>query len=596
MLASLLDRMRNEVEVGVPRRFSIGTLFVLLTIYCIMFRLLVLMNADATWTALVCLMFGAVTLGQMVLFQGLRPRAASIVAGAVACPAMLVGLAVDEISTRWSGWAPLAAGLNGPGIFAAALLLLAMVGSGLGYLVGCATGGVFYVIGKILPQTHAVSSSASGQEPARRQIATWLEAVGRWTNPIQPRAPLRVALASFLIPVAFGFLIAPFITWLATQHVMMAAVVLGACLAVWSGNLQLWLFWPIALAAVGVVAATAPANALAQLSFFQDNFQQQPNVLHYLVRALGGLLGITVSAIAGWLQWTMDRHQQQRRLGVKALAGAIMVLVAIAVVVTQRISAWSHSPTQQLITRIRGNGDYVYWNADQTLQGVSLSEKSGDDDFLQLRPLLANPFGVDLTGSTFTNLSVRALDGLRLFSLTLSGTSMTDQAFDGMSDFTASAIYLSSNDLSDAILAGLVAIPRMGRVLESLALDRTKISDQGLLLLASCGTLKSLSLNDCEITDAGLANLAGITSLRVVSLAGCPISDDGLKSLVQSVPRLTNLTLDRTEISDAGLAHLTKAKGLIQLRLMKTQVTEEGITALRAALPGCAIRWSDSDP
>ena len=72
-----------------------GTIFVLLTLYAILFRLLVLIGAEANWTGVICLFFAAVTVGQMVLFHGAKPRAASVIVGAIACPAMLILIAVN---------------------------------------------------------------------------------------------------------------------------------------------------------------------------------------------------------------------------------------------------------------------------------------------------------------------------------------------------------------------------------------------------------------------------------------------------------------------------------------------------------------------
>ena len=54
---------------------------------------------------------------------------------------------------------------------------------------------------------------------------------------------------------------------------------------------------------MGFAAAGPLANELNKLAYSQQVFRQDPNVLVYLVRFLGGLVGITVAALAGWSQW-----------------------------------------------------------------------------------------------------------------------------------------------------------------------------------------------------------------------------------------------------------------------------------------------------
>ncbi len=558
MLASFVNRIRSETEVGVPRRFSIGTLFVLLTLYGVLFRLLVLLGTDAKWTGVTCLLFATVTVGQMLLFRGVKPRAASIVTGAIACPAMLVGVAIDEMLTQWIGWEPLNGGLNRPGAFFAAMLLLAMIGSALGYLVGGTMASVFYVIGKVRPSSgvaglEAVNKSRE-ESHVSRLAALCVARIGRWINPIQPREPLRGALAAFLIPVVLGFLISPFVMWAVPYHVMMFSAGLGALLALWSGNFQLWFFWPMILCSVGAIAATWPAAVLREVPMFEDIFREKPEILRLIVRTLGILIGLTVSALGGWTQWMMYRRHKKGHLGVIPLGGFVVLLVSLGLLATDRLSAWVQSPQQQLFKKIRADGGYVVWNSlGQTLYLINLMENSGDDEFLKLRPLLLNPFGVQLIGKGFTDRSVNALEGLHITGLTLTNTSITDAAFDELTDFSASWVYLQTNNVGDQGVAALTAIPQMQKVLEALTLDYTKITDDGLLQLQTCRSLTVLSLSQCEI------------------------SDDGLKTLARAVPNLRQLFLVGTNTSDEGLAHLAKAKNLTDLRVKDTNVTQAGV-------------------
>ena len=98
MATTFAERLRNEREVGVPRRFSIATIFLLLTLYAVLFRALVSLGADAGWTGLICVFFGIVTIAQMSLFRGVKPRAASLFAGMVTSPCLLAIVSLYELT------------------------------------------------------------------------------------------------------------------------------------------------------------------------------------------------------------------------------------------------------------------------------------------------------------------------------------------------------------------------------------------------------------------------------------------------------------------------------------------------------------------
>lgn len=80
-----------------------------------------------------------------------------------------------------------------------------------------------------------------------------------------------------------------------------------------------------------------------------------------------------------------------------------------------------------------------------------------------------------------------------------------------------------------------------------------------------------------------LAQLKGLDHLESLILNKSQISDDGLIQL-RELPRLKNLNLRDTAISDAGVDHLTVLR-LAHIDVTGTRITEAGITRLRNAFP-----------
>ena len=569
-MLDFVDRIRDEAEVGVPRRLSVGALFVLLTFYSVLFRVLVVIGADARWTAITCLFFAAINLGQMVLFRGDRPRAASILVGALVCPAMLVAVVLDESLTQFTGWTPVANGLHRPAAFVSAILTLGMVGSLVGYLFGGMIAGVFYVVQKVRPGSVVARSdvdpamAAGGDDRG----AALLGFVSQWINPLQPGSPLHGAFAAFLLTVTFGCCVSAFVPWAWNSQVILFAAGLGILFALWTGNFQLWIFWPFALGSLGAVLAAWPMAAFVEIPRFRD-WIGEPEVFRLWGRLLGVSFGLTIGAVAGWTQWSICGAARKGRLGFVPYVGFVVALVSIGWLVTNRLEAWAQSPTQQLFGKIQADGGVLGWTSmtGETLRWVVLGEGSGDEDLARLRPLLADGIAVDLRGRSFTNESISLLEGLHMPSLRLFNTSMTDDAFTELHDLSATSLHMTN--VGDRGLAQLTAMPAMQQTLRSLTVNGTKITDAGLKHLAPCRALSELNLADCEISDDGLAILAAA-----------------------AVP-LEQLVLVRTDITDKGLVHLAQIKSLTEVRVNDTRITQAGIAALRMKLPKCTVIWHD---
>jgi len=78
-----LDQRGNDEAYGVPRRFGMGTILITMTLFA---ALLGLLRAVGTWPPLIGVLvtfISLVAVGQMFLYRGIRPRAASVVVGAI---------------------------------------------------------------------------------------------------------------------------------------------------------------------------------------------------------------------------------------------------------------------------------------------------------------------------------------------------------------------------------------------------------------------------------------------------------------------------------------------------------------------------------
>jgi hypothetical protein len=132
----------DRPAVGVPRRFGVFLMMLMVTLYAVLFSILRVLRATNLVFGLLAALFTGIGIGQAVLFQGRFPRAASIWIGAILVPIEAVVYVVAE------GLVPFAA-LKGTTV--AVILLTAFVlgipaGAVFGYLFGTVTAGGFYLV------------------------------------------------------------------------------------------------------------------------------------------------------------------------------------------------------------------------------------------------------------------------------------------------------------------------------------------------------------------------------------------------------------------------------------------------------------------
>jgi hypothetical protein len=124
----------DSPAAGVPRRFGMGILMLMMTMYALLFSAMQLLKTPPEVFATVAILFTGVGLGQMALYGGRYPRAASIWVGACLFPLEIIVL--------------LCIGIDSEGGLACLLIISPVLGAFFGYLAGGLTAGVFLLLEK----------------------------------------------------------------------------------------------------------------------------------------------------------------------------------------------------------------------------------------------------------------------------------------------------------------------------------------------------------------------------------------------------------------------------------------------------------------
>jgi hypothetical protein len=128
----------SKPQVGMPRRFSIGTLMILTVFFALLFGVLTMCSVSPTVFIAITLFVLGITACQALLYGGKNPRKASFVGGAVMYGLAVLGMAVVQGIRQGNVMFAI------EGILCN-LIGAVLVGGGLGYAVGCLVAGVFLV-------------------------------------------------------------------------------------------------------------------------------------------------------------------------------------------------------------------------------------------------------------------------------------------------------------------------------------------------------------------------------------------------------------------------------------------------------------------
>jgi RimJ/RimL family protein N-acetyltransferase len=155
---------------GVPRRFGVGVLLILMTFFAVLFAPLRCLDYGPKVGAVVGVLFVGVAAGQALLFRGRKPREASLLVGAVLFPLEMLALAVYEQVTDEFSRASIVEDIPG------GLICSVAAGALLGYLAGCLTAGIFLVMDRLgNARTQAAQPLLELQPFSESDIDTLLE-------------------------------------------------------------------------------------------------------------------------------------------------------------------------------------------------------------------------------------------------------------------------------------------------------------------------------------------------------------------------------------------------------------------------------------
>jgi len=149
--ASAPDKVLDDAEffrrlasttppAGVPRRFSLRKALLMTAVYAVVFTVMAVIGVKPVGFLIIGVFFTGVAASQALLFGGNNPRGASVLAGAIMVPAILIPWRLIM------EWPALSGDYNGViSLVVADGFRGASIGVVLGYLAGALSAGVFLV-------------------------------------------------------------------------------------------------------------------------------------------------------------------------------------------------------------------------------------------------------------------------------------------------------------------------------------------------------------------------------------------------------------------------------------------------------------------
>ena len=382
----------DRKPVGVPRRFAVGTVLIIMTMYSVLFAVLRSSGMPPGLFTSIAVFLTGVGAAQMLMFRGRRPRDASFVAGALLFPLILLAACF----VTWLSGNP-APPLN-------VILLLpyqCVLGVLLGYLAGCLTAGVFLILGRIDEALHGPRAEPAvvvdGSDPGIQSRLSWDERLYNRSRkvlsairPYHRGRPIGDAASLLLIVLVFAGPLYRRPERLPI-HLGMAVVDppagrLGCRVA--AGNAIHWFagflgIGPVVDGALGGAGAIALHTLLEHVFYFTDHPLDRYIPL-WLAITLGCLLGgFLLIVVAMYHHLRFRRQQPCVRPSFRVTGAAVALLAVIYASASLALLSVSKQPRQRALATIYRLRDYrserLLWCTTPP-QVVMLSAETVDDD------------------------------------------------------------------------------------------------------------------------------------------------------------------------------------------------------------------------
>ena len=161
--------------------------------------------------------------------------------------------------------------------------------------------------------------------------------------------------------------------------------------------------------------------------------------------------------------------------------------------------------------------------------------------WLLIAALVAAPAGCSRAPDKRAESLARSLGGRvqydngRLFRLELQRSRMLDSDLARFVEWVPDIeeIDCSQTRITDDGVAMLASFPKLRKI----ALSGTKISPAAVVHLGRCQALRDLYLLQTPLDDEAVDELAGLTALRKIGLSGTALSEEGVERLRQALPQ-----------------------------------------------------------
>jgi len=470
-------------------------------------------------------------------------------------------------------------------------LYAVMFGVLLGYLAGCATAGVFLILGRIdealhgpRPEPEPEPGSGEGEgEPDTARGPAWdqrwydrFRRVLRALRPFQRGRPIGDAAALFVLVVLLVGPTASFPDWYWPWWVHpLEILVAGGLLAMLYACLRLC-GWPWALLMVilGLVVLLVGPTA----SFPDWDWPWWGHLLWIAVA--GGLLAVFYAGLrlCGW-PWAL-------LMVVLGGAGALVPHVA-----SRHVFYFTDQPLSQYVplwlAMLLGS---LFGFLVLMIVAMLRARKQGPHVRRSRRAVVATVVVLSAvygSGSLALLLVSRLPRQRALATVYRLGSAAGEELCWSTQPLDCAWL---SKEACDDDLKYLAALPELAE----LNLLGSNVTDAGLAHLKGLTQLRCLWLANTRITGSGLRHLRGNVGLELLSLENSHVTDEGLASL-EHFPSITSLDLADTHVTDAVLIHLRNSRNIQYLFLFRTQVTGTGFAHL-AEDPGGGGRPSQDDP